>query len=91
MTVCGRCWIGKRHLDSAIRELSSEFVFHILWKPFLLNPHTPSDGVPLEQHIRGKFGDSAAKKFLSGESPVALSGKAVVCVCVCVCCVCVWL
>ena len=72
-------------MDSAIQELSSDFVFHLHWKPFLLNPHGPEEGVPLEQYIKNKFGDVAAQKFLSGDSPVAQNGKAVVCVCVCVC------
>lgn len=73
-----RCWIGKRHIDTAIKRLSEDFVFHLHWKPFLLNPHTPEQGVPLEEYMRNKFGEAAATRFLSGQSPVIQSGKAVV-------------
>ena len=47
-----RCWIGKRHLDTAVQKLSQDFEFNIHWKPFLLNPHVPEEGVPLVDYLR---------------------------------------
>lgn len=40
----------------------------------------PDEGVPLEHYVRNKFGDAAGQRFLSGDSPVAQSGKAAVCI-----------
>ena len=65
-------------MDSAIEKLSEYFTFHVLWKPFLLNANTPEQGMPLEQYFRSKYGDASARRFLSGDSPVAQSGRAVV-------------
>ena len=73
-----RCWVGKRHLDSAIETLSGEFEFHVHWKPFLLNPGMPDEGEPLEQHLRKKYGDAAIQRFLSSDSPLKQAGRAVV-------------
>ena len=47
-----RCWIGKRHLDAAVQKLHQDFEFHIHWKPFLLNPQVPEEGIPLVDHLR---------------------------------------
>jgi hypothetical protein len=76
--VCPWCWVGKRHLDSAIETLSGEFEFHVHWKPFLLNPGMPDEGEPLEQHLRNKYGDAAIQRFLSDDSPLKQAGRAVV-------------
>lgn len=73
-----RCWIGKKHLDTAIKHLEDDFEFQISWKPFLLNPYMPDEGMPLREYCRLKFGDEAAERFLSGSSPVAQQGKRVV-------------
>lgn len=75
--VCPWCWIGKKRMDSAIERLSSDYIFHLHWKPFLLNPHVPEGGVPLEQYLRNKFGDVSARRFLSGDSPVTQNARAV--------------
>jgi predicted DsbA family dithiol-disulfide isomerase len=75
--VCPWCWVGKRHLDSAIETLSGEFEFHVHWKPFLLNPGMPDEGEPLEQHLRNKYGDAAIQRFLSDDSPLKQAGRAV--------------
>ena len=61
-----------------MERLSEDFIFHVLWKPFLLNPHIPEEGVPLEQYYRRKFGDASVERLLSGDSRVAQSGRAVV-------------
>ena len=74
-----RCWIGKRHLDEAMKSLSNEFSFQVLWKPFLLNPGPiPDEGLPLVDYLMRKFGPQAAERFMSGDSPVSQRGRAVV-------------
>ncbi len=65
-------------MDTAIDRLKRDFEFRIHWKPFLLNPYVPEEGIPLGDYMRMKFGEEAAKRFFAGESPIAQSGKAVV-------------
>ena len=78
LLVLYRCWIGKKHLDTAMQHLADDFEFHIRWKPFLLNPFLPEQGIPIMDYLRLKFGDEAAAQFLSGSSPVATQGRSLV-------------
>ena len=73
-----RCWIGKRSLDTAISHLKDDFEFNIHWKPFLLNPVMPEEGIPLMDYFRVKFGEEAAQRFVSGNSPVSQRGRELV-------------
>ncbi|KAL5491226.1 hypothetical protein EMCRGX_G016473 [Ephydatia muelleri] len=68
--VCPWCWVGKKRLDLAIERLKDEFTFHILWKPFLLIPNVPDEGIPLKDYVLKRFGKSAAEKFTSENSPL---------------------
>ena len=61
-----------------METLSTEFNFHVHWKPFVLNPNLPEKGMPLGLYMRIKFGDVAAERFLTAESPLAQAGKTVV-------------
>ena len=76
-----RCWIGKKRLDQAIEQLKNEFTFHILWKPFLLIPNVPDEGIPLKDYLLKRFGKSAAEKFSSENSPLHQNAAEVVSVC----------
>ena len=73
-----RCWIGKRSLDTAINHLKDEFEFNIRWKPFLLNPVMPDEGIPLMDYCRAKFGEVAAQRFMSENSPISQRGRELV-------------
>jgi len=47
--VCPWCWIGKRHLDTAIAQLRTErpaLAVDVEWRPFPLIPHIPLEGTP---------------------------------------------
>lgn len=57
--VCPWCFIGKRHLDQAIRRWVDEFPqrpVSIRWHPFFLNPDTPEEGEPYRPFLERKFG-----------------------------------
>ena len=73
-----RCWVGKKRLDLAIERLKDEFTFHILWKPFLLIPNVPDEGIPLKDYVLKRFGKSAAEKFTSENSPLHQNAAEVV-------------
>ncbi|MBE7421834.1 MAG: DsbA family oxidoreductase [Zoogloeaceae bacterium] len=57
--VCPWCFIGKRHLESALGELRKEradVLARIRWLPFFLNPDTPEAGEPYRPFLERKFG-----------------------------------
>jgi len=57
--VCPWCFIGKRRLEAALRELKQErpeMVPRIRWLPFFLNPDTPEVGEPYRPFLEKKFG-----------------------------------
>lgn len=57
--VCPWCFIGKRRLEAALRELKierPEVVPRIRWLPFFLNPDTPEAGEPYRPFLEKKFG-----------------------------------
>lgn len=57
--VCPWCFIGKRRLEAALRELKQErpdVVPQIRWLPFFLDPDTPEAGEPYRPYLERKFG-----------------------------------
>ena len=59
-------------------HLKDDFEFNVHWKPFLLNPVIPEEGIPAMDYFRLKFGEEAAQRFVSGNSPVTLRGRELV-------------
>lgn len=62
-----------------MQHLSDDFAFNIRWKPFLLNPFVPEQGIPLMDYLRLKFGDEGAERFMSKSSPLIVQGESLVC------------
>jgi predicted DsbA family dithiol-disulfide isomerase len=59
--VCPWCFIGKRRLAAALRELKDErpdVLPRIRWLPFFLNPDTTEAGEPYRPFLERKFGGS---------------------------------
>ncbi|MBI4987751.1 MAG: DsbA family oxidoreductase [Rhodocyclales bacterium] len=57
--VCPWCFIGKRRLEAALRELRAErpdVAPRIRWLPYFLNPDTPEAGEPYRPFLEKKFG-----------------------------------
>ena len=54
--VCPWCIIGYRQLQRALAQMDGTFVTDIHWQPFELNPHMPSEGQELREHIAQKYG-----------------------------------
>ncbi len=54
--VCPWCYIGKRRIEKAMRELSQEFDFDVSYLPFELNPQTPKEGFNQKEYLANKFG-----------------------------------
>ncbi|MDD3444700.1 MAG: DsbA family protein, partial [Zavarzinia sp.] len=53
--VCPWCWIGKRRLDRALAALPHLNVERV-WRPFMLNPDMPPEGMPRDTYLAAKFG-----------------------------------
>ncbi len=74
--ICPWCWIGKRHLEAALAELSREGLhFAVRWRPFQLNPDMPREGVEREAYRAAKFGSLERSRQLDAQ--VAEAGRAV--------------
>lgn len=58
--VCPWCFIGKRHLESALAAWRKDHLGEekpvVRWHPFQLNPQLPRSGVPRAEYIATKFG-----------------------------------
>ena len=76
-----RCFVGKRHLEEAMKAFSNNLHFEVTWKPFFLNPTTPDTGVPLDQYLTRKYGPRVAAQAKEGTSPLSRAGMNVVITC----------
>lgn len=56
--VCPWCYIGKRHLETALARHRAEGGAEpeVRWLPFQLNPDLPEAGVPRKEYLEHKFG-----------------------------------
>ncbi len=74
--ICPWCWIGKKHLEVALAELSREgLTFTVRWRPFQLNPDMPLGGLDRTAFRIEKFGSEAMSRQRDAE--VAEAGRGV--------------
>src|SRR5690348_9241673 len=60
--VCPWCYIGKRRLEAALRDLDARDgapAPRVRWHPFQLNPDLPAEGVDRRSYLEAKFGGAA--------------------------------
>jgi predicted DsbA family dithiol-disulfide isomerase len=73
--ICPWCWIGKRHLEAALAELSEAGLrFAVRWRPYQLNPDMPEAGVERAAYRARKFGSLERSRQLDAQ--VAEAGRA---------------
>ncbi|MFD2234906.1 DsbA family oxidoreductase [Phaeospirillum tilakii] len=72
-TVCPWCYVGKRRLERALRQRPDSRVT-LLWRPFLLNPDLPTEGVDRRIYLDRKFGGPARAQRI--HAAVATAGLA---------------
>ena len=53
--VCPWCYLGVRRLRRALRA-RPDIIAQLLWRPFLLNPDIPPNGLPRADFVARKFG-----------------------------------
>ncbi|MEK9140494.1 MAG: DsbA family oxidoreductase [Nitrospirota bacterium] len=54
--ICPWCYVGKRRLERALKQLSSTVSTQLLWRPFQLNPTMPMEGMDRTAYLEAKFG-----------------------------------
>ena len=64
-TVCPWCYIGKRRLEAALRGYPGVDIRPI-WRPFLLNPEMPPEGMDRTAYLVRKFGGETRVKRVYG-------------------------
>ncbi len=64
-TVCPWCYIGKKRLEKALASRPGIEV-RSNWKPFLLNPEMPPQGIDRTAYLIKKFGSEARIKHIYG-------------------------
>ncbi len=53
--ICVWCYVGKRRLEAAIRQLP-EHTVRVRWRPYQLNPAMPAEGMDRREYRTRKFG-----------------------------------
>lgn len=68
--ICPWCFLGKRRLDAALAALDMD-VF-IRWRPYMLDPTIPPEGLDRHTYLLNKFG---AEKVKTIHDPLIEAGK----------------
>ena len=55
--VCPFCFVGKRHLDEALKAVQGPS--SVSWYPFQLNPEIPAEGQAFDAYLTRRFGSPA--------------------------------
>ena len=59
---CPWCYLGLVRLDRA-RAMRPDWPVRVHWRPFLLNPHLPPEGMDRASYVRQKFGGDAKQVY----------------------------
>jgi predicted DsbA family dithiol-disulfide isomerase len=59
---CPWCYLGLVRLDRA-RAMRPDWPVRVHWRPFLLNPHLPPEGMDRASYVRRKFGGDAKRVY----------------------------
>lgn len=69
-TICPWCFIGKRRLDRALR-LRPGLRPELHWRPFLLNPDLPPEGMERRLYLERRFGSAYRVQRIYGAAALA--------------------
>jgi predicted DsbA family dithiol-disulfide isomerase len=54
--ICPWCYVGKRRLERALRQVGNGVKARVAWRPFQLNPTMPQQGMNRTVYLEAKFG-----------------------------------
>jgi predicted DsbA family dithiol-disulfide isomerase len=70
---CPWCFLGLVRLDRA-RAMRPDWPVRVRWRPFLLNPHMPPEGMDRATYVRRKFGGNAKEVYRRIEDSARADG-----------------
>jgi len=59
--VCPWCWLGVKLFEKAAKQ--SHHDIKLSWRPYMLDPSVPEDGLPYKGYMKQKFGDAPSNRF----------------------------
>ena len=69
--ICPWCFLGKRRLDAALASLDGLNVL-VRWRPFMLDPGIPPEGLDRHEYMLAKFGPERLKTI---HDPLIAAGE----------------
>lgn len=69
--ICPWCFLGKRRLDAALNQLDGIDAF-VRWRPYMLDPTIPPEGLDRQQYMLAKFGPERLKTI---HDPLIAAGE----------------
>jgi predicted DsbA family dithiol-disulfide isomerase len=73
--ICPWCYIGKRRMEEALRQLPADTQVSRSWHPFQLNPEMPREGLNRKMYRSKKFGSWEQSQAMDAQ--VTAAGKSV--------------
>lgn len=74
--ICPWCYVGKRRLEEALRQLGPDGpAVEVCWRPFQLNPDMPRAGVERRAYRTAKFGSWERSQALDAQVAAAGAGE----------------
>ncbi|TDH39512.1 DsbA family oxidoreductase [Pseudohoeflea suaedae] len=58
--MCPWCYIGKRRLDAALKDIGADIPLDVRWRPYQLDPTLPKEGKDRRAYLENKFGGPEA-------------------------------
>lgn len=59
--VCPWCWVGVKLFLKAAKQSGKNIV--LSWRPYMLDPAVPENGVAYKDYMKQKFGDAPSNRF----------------------------
>jgi len=70
--VCPWCWLGVRYFQKAAKQSNHDVL--LTWRPYMLDPNVPKDGVPYRDYMKNKFGDGPSDRFKAMRETLETAG-----------------
>jgi len=73
--VCPWCWLGARYFQKAAKQ--SKHDVNLTWRPYMLDPTVPEEGMPYAAYMKQKFGDGPTNRFKAMREALEAQGPTV--------------
>lgn len=54
--ICPWCWLGAAYFQKAAKQYKGKV--DLSWRPYMLDPNVPPEGVPYREYMKSKFGEA---------------------------------